>query len=130
MASDLTVGYAAMLEQFHPTEVVDLSAHAEEHGFEVTTQGDGQWSVARGNATLTALVGAWAGRTRQRLVYAVQFFDHQGTPVARFYRESGAGMMGGAIGVSRSNDVFTEVSAAVAERLHQQGHLVSWVRGA
>src|SRR5690606_37872831 len=30
---DLTIGYAAMLEQFHPTEVVALSAYAEEHGF-------------------------------------------------------------------------------------------------
>ena len=32
MAS-LTVGYAAMLEQFHPTEAVELSAHAESKGF-------------------------------------------------------------------------------------------------
>lgn len=31
--SDLTVGYAAMLEQFHPTEAVRLTALAEEHGF-------------------------------------------------------------------------------------------------
>ena len=31
--SDLTVGYAAMLEQFHPTECVRLTALAEEHGF-------------------------------------------------------------------------------------------------
>lgn len=30
---DLTIGYAAMLEQFHPTEIVELSAYAEEHGF-------------------------------------------------------------------------------------------------
>ena len=29
----LTVGYAAMLEQFHPAEAVDLTALAEEHGF-------------------------------------------------------------------------------------------------
>ncbi|ACQ80832.1 Luciferase-like monooxygenase [Beutenbergia cavernae DSM 12333] len=29
----LTVGYAAMLEQFHPREAVELSAHAEAHGF-------------------------------------------------------------------------------------------------
>ncbi|GAA2092268.1 TIGR03557 family F420-dependent LLM class oxidoreductase [Microlunatus panaciterrae] len=29
----LTIGYAAMLEQFHPTEVVDLSAYAEQKGF-------------------------------------------------------------------------------------------------
>lgn len=31
--ADLTVGYAAMLEQFAPTEAVALSAYAEEHGF-------------------------------------------------------------------------------------------------
>jgi len=31
--SDLTVGYAAMLEQFHPSEAVRLTALAEEHGF-------------------------------------------------------------------------------------------------
>jgi coenzyme F420-dependent glucose-6-phosphate dehydrogenase len=29
----LTVGYAAMLEQFHPTEIVRLTALAEQHGF-------------------------------------------------------------------------------------------------
>ena len=40
MSSDLTVGYAAMLEQFHPTEAVELSAYAEEHGF--SGQGAGQ----------------------------------------------------------------------------------------
>lgn len=31
--SDLTIGYAAMLEQFHPTEVIDLCVHAEQCGF-------------------------------------------------------------------------------------------------
>jgi G6PDH family F420-dependent oxidoreductase len=31
--SELTVGYAAMLEQFHPAEVVDLTAYAEQRGF-------------------------------------------------------------------------------------------------
>jgi coenzyme F420-dependent glucose-6-phosphate dehydrogenase len=30
---DLTIGYAAMLEQFHPTEVIELSAYAESQGF-------------------------------------------------------------------------------------------------
>jgi coenzyme F420-dependent glucose-6-phosphate dehydrogenase len=30
---DLTFGYAAMLEQFGPREVVDFTAHAERHGF-------------------------------------------------------------------------------------------------
>jgi hypothetical protein len=107
-----------------------LVAALEEHGFEVTTNPNGSWSVARGSAALTALVGAFAGRSKQRLVYAVQHFDHQGTPVARFFRESGAGVMGGAIGVGRSDDVFREVSEAVAARLHAQGHLAHLVRGA
>lgn len=31
--SELRIGYAAMLEQFAPTEAVALSAYAEEHGF-------------------------------------------------------------------------------------------------
>jgi G6PDH family F420-dependent oxidoreductase len=31
--ADLTVGYAAMLEQFVPREVVDHTAYAEQHGF-------------------------------------------------------------------------------------------------
>ena len=31
--STLQIGYAAMLEQFHPTEAVELSAHAESKGF-------------------------------------------------------------------------------------------------
>jgi len=107
-----------------------LVAAIQEHGFEVTTNPDGSWAVTRGSVALTALVGAFAGRAKQRLVYAVQHFDHQGTPVARFFRESGAGVMGGAIGVSRSDDVFREVSEAVAARLHGQGHLAHLVRGA
>lgn len=107
-----------------------LSAALRAHGFEVEPQPDGSWAVARGSAVLTAVVGAWAGRRRQRLVYAVRFFDHQGTHVARFLRESGAGMMGGAIGVSRSDDVFLEVSSAVAAHLHDRGLLAHWLRGA
>jgi coenzyme F420-dependent glucose-6-phosphate dehydrogenase len=31
--ADLTIGYAAMLEQFHPVEAVRLTALAEQHGF-------------------------------------------------------------------------------------------------
>lgn len=30
---DLTIGYAAMLEQFHPTDIITLSEYAEQHGF-------------------------------------------------------------------------------------------------
>ena len=61
-ASGLTVGYAAMLEQFHPTEAVELSAHAEAHGFSGVMAADHYqpWVPAQGQAAfvwnvLTAL---------------------------------------------------------------------------
>ncbi|WP_454051674.1 hypothetical protein [Cellulomonas sp. Marseille-Q8402] len=107
-----------------------LAAALVEHGFTVETEPSGVWTVARGSVTATALLGALAGRRNQRLVYSVQFFDHQGTAVARFSRESGAGVMGGAFGLQRSESVFAEVSEAVAARLHAQGHLAQLVRGA
>src|SRR6478735_20981 len=58
----LTIGYAAMLEQFHPTEAVALSAYAEEHGFSGTMAADHfqPWVPAQGESSfvwnvLTAL---------------------------------------------------------------------------
>jgi hypothetical protein len=109
---------------------VALHAALAEHGFAVTPEPNGSWTVARGSVAATAVLGVLAGRKNQRLVYTVQFFDHQGTPVARFARESGAGVMGGAFGVQRSESVFAEVSEAVAGRLHAQGHLAHLLRGA
>nr|WP_281357169.1 TIGR03557 family F420-dependent LLM class oxidoreductase [Cellulomonas septica] len=49
----MTVGYAAMLEQFHPTEAVDLSAHAEEHGFSGVMAADHfqPWVPAQGQSS-------------------------------------------------------------------------------
>ncbi len=56
------IGYAAMLEQFHPTEVVELSAHAEQSGFRGVMAADHfqPWVPAQGHAAfvwnvLTAL---------------------------------------------------------------------------
>ena len=40
LAQGLQVGYAAMLEQFHPTEAVELAAFAEQHGFLGTMAAD------------------------------------------------------------------------------------------
>ncbi|HEY0186751.1 MAG TPA: hypothetical protein VGC67_04620 [Cellulomonas sp.] len=107
-----------------------LSAALAEHGFTVTSQTPTGWVVARGSRAMTLWLGALAGRSRQRLEYRVDFFDHEGAPVARFGRDSGAGVLGGAIGIARSNSVFTEVSDAVAARLTQQGLLAQLVRGA
>ncbi|MFI2752804.1 TIGR03557 family F420-dependent LLM class oxidoreductase [Cellulomonas sp. P22] len=51
-ASGLTVGYAAALEQFHPTEVVELSAYAESRGFSGVMAADHfqPWLPAQGQA--------------------------------------------------------------------------------
>lgn len=52
MPQGLQVGYAAMLEQFHPTEAVELSVHAEAHGFSGVMAADHfqPWVPAQGQA--------------------------------------------------------------------------------
>ena len=52
MAHGLTVGYAAMLEQFHPTEVIELSVLAEQHGFSGVMAADHfqPWVPAQGQS--------------------------------------------------------------------------------
>ena len=67
MAQGLTVGYAAMLEQFHPTEVVELSVLAEQHGFSGVMAADHfqPWVPAQGQAAFVWNVLAALGeRTR------------------------------------------------------------------
>jgi coenzyme F420-dependent glucose-6-phosphate dehydrogenase len=65
--SELTVGYAAMLEQFGPQEVVGYTAHAEEHGFSGCMAADHfqPWVPHQGNASFVWSVLAAVGeRTR------------------------------------------------------------------
>ncbi|CAM3609378.1 TIGR03557 family F420-dependent LLM class oxidoreductase [Occultella aeris] len=49
----LTIGYAAMLEQFHPTEVLAHATHAEAHGFSGVMAADHYqpWVPAQGQAS-------------------------------------------------------------------------------
>ena len=64
---DLTVGYAAMLEQFEPREAVDLTAYAEEHGFSGCMAADHfqPWVPQQGQASFVWNVLAAVGeRTR------------------------------------------------------------------
>ncbi|MBK5249015.1 MAG: TIGR03557 family F420-dependent LLM class oxidoreductase [Actinomycetales bacterium] len=63
----LTIGYAAMLEQFHPTEVVAWSVLAEEHGFSGVMAADHfqPWVPVQGQAAFVWNVLAALGeRTR------------------------------------------------------------------
>ena len=52
MTQGLTVGYAAMLEQFHPTEVIELSTYAERRGFSGVMAADHfqPWVPAQGQS--------------------------------------------------------------------------------
>ena len=53
MADGLTIGYAAALEQFHPTEAVEYSALAEQHGFSGVMAADHfqPWTPTQGQAS-------------------------------------------------------------------------------
>jgi hypothetical protein len=94
-------------------------------GFEVATSPVGGWNVTRGSVGATVWLGAFAGKNNQRLEYSMQFFDYEGQLVARLNRPSGAGAMGGVIGVSRSADVFTELDQAVGSELTRLGILAN-----
>ena len=64
---DLTIGYAAALEQFHPTEALDYAAHAEAHGFSGVMAADHfqPWTPTQGQASFVWNVLAALGeRTR------------------------------------------------------------------
>lgn len=107
-----------------------LAEALADEGFDVTPKSADLWEVARGSQALTMVLGGLAGRKNQRLTYSVRFVEHEGAVVARFVREAGAGVMGGAMGVARSNSVFAEVSEIVATRLRAAGHLERLVREA
>ena len=67
MKTPLRIGYAAMLEQFHPTEAVALSAYAEEHGFSGVMAADHfqPWVPAQGqSAFVWNVLSALGERTK------------------------------------------------------------------
>ncbi|WP_159617477.1 TIGR03557 family F420-dependent LLM class oxidoreductase [Arthrobacter zhaoguopingii] len=67
MTTSSNIGYAAMLEQFHPTEAVALAAYAEERGFSGVMAADHfqPWVPAQGQSSFVWNVLAAVGeRTR------------------------------------------------------------------
>ena len=61
----LQLGYAAMLEQFHPTEVLELAAFAEQHGFSGVMAADHYqpWVPQQGQASFVWNVLSALGQT-------------------------------------------------------------------
>lgn len=96
-----------------------------QQGFAVEAElPNGGWTVGRGSKAKTFWLGAFAGKSAQRLTFTASFFEHQGNLVARIERESGSGMMAGAVGVARSNDIFEETVAGIGQTLHHAGLLL------
>ena len=71
------IGYAAMLEQFHPTELLDWCAQAEDAGFEagfMVSEHFHPWTPQQGQAAFAwAFMGALGLRTSLRFGTAVTF---------------------------------------------------------
>jgi coenzyme F420-dependent glucose-6-phosphate dehydrogenase len=69
------IGYAAMLEQFHPTELLDLCAAAEDAGFEagfMVSEHFHPWTPRQGQSAFAwAFMGALGTRTSLRFGTAV-----------------------------------------------------------
>jgi G6PDH family F420-dependent oxidoreductase len=71
------IGYAAMLEQFHPTELLDWCAQAEDAGFEagfMVSEHFHPWTPQQGQAAFAwSFMGALGQRTSLRFGTAVTF---------------------------------------------------------
>lgn len=82
--ADVKVGYAAALEQFAPTELIDLCAEAEQHGFTGTMAADHYqpWVPQQGQASYAwSVLGALGQRTTGDLgpgVTCPSFRQHPG----------------------------------------------------
>lgn len=77
-------------------------------GCTVTPTSDYSATIERGSAAMTALFGAFAGKSRQHLKYDVQVFaGAEGGSVVRVGRAN-SGAMAGAVGVSRARSAFEE----------------------
>ncbi len=83
---------------------------------------DGEWkgTAERGKKWLNAMAGAFAQYFKVELNV---FSAEQGQSVIRLEKSS-SGMMGGAIGVSRTNKNFTALRDELARVLTEQGILV------
>ena len=64
-ASRPQIGYAAMLEQFHPTEILELASHAEQQGFRGVMAADHfqPWTPQQGQASFVWNVLSALGQT-------------------------------------------------------------------
>jgi hypothetical protein len=94
-------------------------------GHQVAPLADGTFAVSRGSGTATFWLGAMAGKNFHTK-FTLQFFDGDGSTVARFTRVGAlGGLKGGVIGASKTNDIFNEAARAIDAVTRQSGIFVS-----
>ena len=93
-------------------------------GFEVTDTPNGSLVAKRGRLGLTLLVGAMAGNS-MHVSFDLQFFSEDAGSVVRFNRSlAGGALKGGALGASRTADVFQNAAHQLGVALHADNVLV------
>jgi hypothetical protein len=94
-------------------------------GHQVAPLADGTFAVSRGSGKATFWLGALAGKNFHTK-FTLQFFDGERSTVARFTRVGAlGGLKGGAIGHSRTMDVFNEAARTIDAVTRQSGVLGS-----
>ena len=99
-------------------------------GHQTAALADGTFAVSRGSGAATFWLGALSGNNFHTK-FTLQFFDGEGSTVARFTRVGSlGGLKGGVIGASKTNDIFNEASRAIDAVTRQAGIFVSVVEHA
>jgi hypothetical protein len=90
-------------------------------GHQVAPLADGTFAITRGSGAATFWLGAFAGK-RFHTKFSLQFFDGDGSAVARFTRVGAlGGLKGGVIGNSKTIDVFNEAARSIESATRQAG---------
>lgn len=90
-------------------------------GHRASPLADGTFAISRGSGTTTFWLGALAGKNFHTK-FSLQFFDVQGSTVARFTRVGAlGGLKGGVIGASKTTDVFHEAARTIDAVTRQSG---------
>jgi hypothetical protein len=94
-------------------------------GFTYTATDTYEGIAERGNRTLTAFVGAFAGKSQHFKIGVSVFTGPSGDPVIRVMKST-TGAMGGYLGVRRMDGVFAQVLADLKTRFTDAGVLLGY----
>jgi hypothetical protein len=94
-------------------------------GYRLSALQDGTVAVERGSGTKTFWLGAFAGKDFHAK-FSLQFFDGEAGTTARFTRVGSLGALkGGAIGHSKTTDIFHEAARAIDAHVRAAGILAN-----